>query len=85
MWNYNYRDDNQKNCYDSGTAPCKTACPAHIAIQGYVKMAAEGRYDEALALIKQDNPFPAVCGSICNKRCEDACTRGLIDAPVSID
>ena len=85
MWNYNYRDDNQKNCYDAGTAPCKTACPAHIAIQGYIKMAAEGRYDEALALIKQDNPFPAVCGSICNKRCEDACTRGLIDAPVSID
>lgn len=84
-WNPNYREDNQINCYDTGTAPCKTACPAHIAVQGYIKMASEGRYDEALALIKQDNPFPAVCGSICNKRCEDACTRGTIDAPVSID
>jgi len=84
-WNYNFREDNQINCYETGTAPCKTACPAHIAIQGYIKMAGEGRYDEALALIKQDNPFPAVCGSICNKRCEDACTRGSVDEPVSID
>lgn len=84
-WNYNYREDNQKNCYNTGTAPCKTACPAHIAIQGYVKMAGEGRYDEALKLIKMDNPFPAVCGSICNKRCENACTRGMVDDPVSID
>lgn len=84
-WNFNYREDNQKNCYDTGTAPCKTACPAHIAIQGYVRMAGEGRYDEALKLIKMDNPFPAVCGSICNKRCESACTRGLVDDPVSID
>ena len=84
-WNFNYREDNQRNCYDTGTAPCKTACPAHIAIQGYIKMAGEGRYEEALELIKQDNPFPAVCGSICNKRCEDACTRGKLDAPLSID
>lgn len=84
-WNYNYREDNQIQCYDTGTAPCKTACPAHIAIQGYVKMAGEGRYDEALQLIKQDNPFPAVCGSICNKRCENACTRGTVDDPISID
>lgn len=84
-WNYNYREDNQINCYDTGTAPCKTACPAHIAVQGYVKLAGEGRYAEALELIKQDNPFPAVCGSICNKRCENECTRGRVDAPVSID
>ena len=48
-------------------------------------MAAEGRYQEALKLIRQDNPFPAVCGAICNRRCEDRCTRGLIDAPVAID
>ncbi len=84
-WNYDYRETSQIQVYDTGTAPCKTACPAHIAIQGYIRMADEGRYDEALALIKQDNPFPAVCGSICNKRCEDACTRGTVDAPVSID
>ena len=84
-WNPNYRDDNQINCYDTGTAPCKTACPAHIAVQGYIKMAAQGRYLDALKLIKQDNPFPAVCGSICNRRCEEACTRGNVDNPVAID
>ena len=84
-WNYNYRNDNQKNCYDTGTSPCKTACPAHIAVQGYIKMAAQGRYLDALKLIKQDNPFPAVCGSICNRRCEDACTRGKVDQALAID
>ena len=84
-WNIHYREDAKINCYDTGTAPCKTACPAHLAIQGYVKMAKEGRFMEALKLIKQDNPFPAVCGAVCNRRCEDACTRGTIDAPVAID
>lgn len=84
-WNPNYRYDARTNCHDTGTAPCKTACPAHIAIQGYLKMANEGRYSEALALIKQDNPFPAICGRVCNRRCEDACMRGNIDAPVAID
>ena len=84
-WNPHYREDAKINCYDSGTAPCKTACPAHLAVQGYVKMAAEGRYIEALKLIKQDNPFPAVCGAVCNRRCEDACTRGTVDQPIAID
>ena len=84
-WNIHYREDAKINCYDSGTAPCKTACPAHLAVQGYVKMAAEGRYIEALKLIKQDNPFPAVCGAVCNRRCEDACTRGTVDQPIAID
>ena len=84
-WNKNYREDAKINCYETGTAPCKTACPAHLAVQGYVKMAAEGRFMDALRLIKQDNPFPAVCGAICNKRCEDRCTRGTIDQPVAID
>ncbi|MBR7087813.1 MAG: FAD-dependent oxidoreductase, partial [Mogibacterium sp.] len=84
-WNYNYRDTNKINCYDSGTSPCKTACPAHIAVQGYIQMAKEGRYEDAVKLIRQDNPFPAVCGAVCNKRCEDRCTRGTIDDPVSID
>ena len=85
MWDEDYKKHNQENCHESGTAPCKAACPAHIAVQGYIKMAAEGRYLDALKLIKQDNPFPAVCGSICNRRCEDACTRGGVDAPVAID
>lgn len=84
-WDENYRDNNRINCYDTGTAPCKTACPAHIAVQGYLKKAAQGEYTEALALIKKDNPFPAVCGRVCNRRCEDACTRGTIDRAVSID
>lgn len=85
MWTHNYRDVNRINCYDTGTAPCKTACPAHIAIQGYLQLAREGRYEEALALIKKDNPLPAICGRICNRRCEDACTRGTIDEAVAID
>ena len=85
MWSHNYRDLNRINCYDTGTAPCKTACPAHIAVQGYLQLAKEGRYTEALALIKKDNPLPAVCGHICNRRCEDACTRGTIDEAVAID
>ena len=84
-WNPDFRDTYQLNTYDSGTAPCKAACPAHIAVQGYIKMAAEGRYLEALKLIKQDNPFPAVCGSICNRHCEDVCTRGEVDRAVAID
>lgn len=84
-WDPDYRDHNVINTHKTGTSPCKSACPAHLAVQGYVKMAALGRYEDALKLIRQDNPFPAVCGAVCNKRCEDACTRGLVDNPVSID
>ena len=84
-WAIDYRDKNRVNCYKTGTAPCKTACPAHIAVQGYLKLAAQSKYKEALQLIKRDNPFPAVCGRICNRRCEDACTRGTIDQAVAID
>ncbi len=84
-WDEDYRDNNRINCYDTGTAPCKTACPAHIAVQGYLKMAAQGRYQDALALIKKENPLPAICGRICNRRCEDACTRGRVDQAVAID
>ena len=84
-WAIDYRDKNRVNCYDTGTAPCKTACPAHIAVQGYLKLAAQGKYREALQLIKRENPFPAVCGRICNRRCEDACTRGTVDEAVAID
>lgn len=84
-WSPDYRDANQINCYDTGTSPCKTACPAHLPVQGYIKMAAQGRYMDALKLIKTENPFPAVCGAICNRRCEDECTRGSIDEAVAID
>ena len=83
-WNPEHRS-NRKYVYESGTAPCKTACPAHIAVQGYIKLAAQGRYTDALELIKKENPFPAICGRICNRRCEDECTRGSIDNAVAID
>ena len=79
-----YRTD-RTDVMPEGTAPCKAACPAHVPVQGYIKLAAEGRYAEALELIKKEIPFPAVCGRICNKKCEDACTRGEMDAPVAID
>lgn len=83
-WNPNYRI-NRENVVESGTSPCKTECPAHIAIQGYIKLASQGRYKEALELIKYENPFPAVCGRICPRKCESACTRGDIDDPIAID
>ncbi len=76
---------NRTDVMPEGTAPCKAACPAHVPVQGYIKLASEGRYDEALELIKKEIPFPAVCGRICNKKCEEACTRGEMDAPVAID
>ncbi len=84
-WDWDYRDNNRIEAYRTGTAPCKTACPAHIAIQGYLKMAAQGRYTEALALIKKNNPLPAICGHVCNKRCEAACTRATVDEAIAID
>lgn len=84
----NFRGQNlteRKYVVNTGTSPCKTECPAHVAVQGYIKMASQGKYREALELIKKENPLPAICGSICNHRCEDACTRGEIDDPVAID
>ncbi len=83
-WNIDYRT-NREVVLDSGSSPCKAECPAHIGIQGYIKLASQGRYNEALALIKEENPFPAVCGRVCPRYCEDACTRGDIDDPIAID
>ncbi len=83
-WNPDYRD-NREDVVETGTSPCKTECPAHIAVQGYIKLAAQGNYIKALELIKKENPFPAVCGRICPRKCESACTRGDIDEPVAID
>ena len=83
-YNVDYRTT-RTDVMDSGTAPCKAKCPAHVPVQGYIKLASQGRYAEALELIKKENPFPAVCGRICNKACEDACTRGDIDDPIAID
>ncbi len=83
-YNTEYRT-NRTDSMPSGTAPCKAECPAHVPVQGYIKLASQGRYTEALELIKKENPFPAVCGRICNKACEDACTRGSVDAPIAVD
>ncbi len=83
-YNIDYRT-NRSDVMESGTAPCKATCPAHIPVQGYIKLASEGRYQEALELIKKENPFPAVCGRICNKACEAACTRNIVDSSVAID
>ncbi len=83
-WNYDYRS-NRKVVVETGSSPCKAECPAHIGIQGYIKKASQGKYREALELIKRENPFPAVCGRICPRNCESACTRGEVDDPVAID
>ncbi|MEG1179315.1 MAG: FAD-dependent oxidoreductase, partial [Oscillospiraceae bacterium] len=83
-WNEDHRI-NRKNVVDSGTSPCKTKCPAHIAVQGYIKLAAQGKYRDALELIKTENPFPAICGRICPAGCESECTRGDLDDPIAID
>ncbi|MDY6893581.1 MAG: NAD(P)-binding protein [Chloroflexota bacterium] len=68
----------------AGTAPCKVACPTHISVQGYVALIAEGKYKEALDLIRDENPFPAVIGRVCTHPCESNCTRGKVDEPISI-
>ena len=68
-----------------GTAPCKAACPAHISVQGYIALTAQGRFREALKLIKAANPLPAICGRVCHHPCESSCTRSRIDQPVAID
>ncbi len=83
-WNPEYRT-NRENVVATGTSPCKTECPAHIAVQGYIKLASMGKYTDALELIKKENPFPAVCGRICPRKCESECTRGDIDEPVAVD
>jgi heterodisulfide reductase subunit A-like polyferredoxin len=67
-----------------GIAPCRDACPAHQRAQGYIALIREGRFDDALRVIKEDNPFPGICGRICNHRCEDACNREKLDEPINI-
>ncbi len=67
-----------------GTSPCKDACPAGVSAQGYVALIAQGRYREALALVRRDNPLPGICGRVCTHPCESACTRGEVDQPIAI-
>ena len=65
-------------------APCQMACPAGIDVSSYVSLIGEGRYEEAVALIRKDNPFPWVCGLVCTHPCEFVCVRGRIDSPIAI-
>jgi NADPH-dependent glutamate synthase beta subunit-like oxidoreductase len=67
-----------------GTAPCKTTCPAHVSVQGWIALMNQERYEEAIALFKQDHPFPGICGRVCHHPCEGACTRSQLDEPLSI-
>ncbi len=84
-YNPDFRNNRKLVVPETGTAPCITECPAHLAIQGYIRFASQGKYREALEVIKRVNPLPAVCGRICPHKCEDACTRSFIDNPVAID
>ncbi len=68
----------------AGIAPCRDACPAGQRAQGYIALIREGRWEDALRVIKMDNPFPGICGRICNHRCETACNRGKVDEPINI-
>ena len=67
-----------------GVAPCRDACPIHQRAQGYIALIREGRFADAYRTIKEDNPFPAVCGRVCNHVCETACSRGKVDEAVNI-
>jgi heterodisulfide reductase subunit A-like polyferredoxin len=67
-----------------GTSPCKATCPADTSAQGYIALIAKGRYEEALEVIKQYNPFPATVGRVCHHPCETECNRGKLDSPVAI-
>jgi heterodisulfide reductase subunit A-like polyferredoxin len=67
-----------------GIAPCRDACPAGQRAQGYIALIRDGRWHDALRVIKMDNPFPGICGRICNHRCESACNRALVDEAINI-
>ena len=67
-----------------GVAPCRDACPAGQRAQGYIALIREGRLEDAMRTIKEDNPFPAICGRICNRPCETACSRAKVDEAVNI-
>ncbi len=68
----------------AGVAPCRDACPTGQRAQGYIALIREGRWEDAFRVIKMDNPFPGICGRICNHRCEDACNRAKLDEPINI-
>ncbi len=75
------------NHYADCIGPCKQTCPAGVDVQGYISLIDKGQYSEAVALIKETNPLPAICGRVCVRPCETECRRNLMDegAPVGID
>jgi NADPH-dependent glutamate synthase beta subunit-like oxidoreductase len=75
---------NKSGAEKQQTSPCRAECPAHIDVQGYVNLAAKGKFEEALALIKKSSPFPSICGRVCHHPCESNCSRGDIDKSVGI-
>jgi formate dehydrogenase beta subunit len=80
-----YADSAKKVSFDDSLMPpCQTACPLHMEIGEYVDLIAQGRVMEALQVIRDGNPFPAICAHVCTHPCEDACRRGQVDNPVSI-
>ena len=66
------------------TVPCETLCPAHVDVPAYIALVAEGRYAEAVNVVRRDNPFPTACSFVCEHPCEQRCRRTLLDAPVNI-
>ena len=64
--------------------PCTATCPAHVDVPGYIALIKAGRYEDAVRLIRKDNPFPSVCGYVCEHPCENKCRRAMVDAPVNI-
>jgi len=70
--------------YGDCTAPCVMECPAHMDAQGYINLIAQGRYDDAVRLMKETNPLPVVCGRICTRPCEKKCRRNSLEGPLGI-
>ena len=86
-----YRDDyvghiqnGRCTCTYNQPVPCVSLCPAHVDIPGYIALVGEGRYADAVRLIRKDNPFPATCGFICEHPCEARCRRNMMDDSVNI-
>ena len=71
-------------CGLSHPVPCVSTCPAHVDIPGYVALVREGRYDDAVRLIRKDNPFPSACAYVCEHPCEGQCRRRMVDDAVNI-
>ena len=66
------------------SVPCVELCPAHVDVPGYISLVGEERYDDAIRLIRKDNPFPSVCGLVCEHPCETHCRRTIVDSPLNI-